>query len=55
MTVDKTHWKLARSNCNIIHGPHVSNFTEIYNFLGNLKISFEVKNKDQLYKIGNTS
>ena len=28
----------VRYNCNILHGPNVSNFNEIYNFLNNQKI-----------------
>jgi len=40
----------ARFNCNIIHGPKVSNFPEIYNFLDKNKISFKVKNENQLTK-----
>ena len=31
----------ARYNCNIIHGPKVSNFPEIYNLLDKSKISFK--------------
>ena len=38
----------ARHNCTIIHGPNVSNFTEIYNYLDKLKISFKVNNEIQL-------
>ena len=40
----------ARFNCNIIHGPKVSNFPEIYNLLNKNKISFKVKNQNQLIK-----
>ena len=39
----------ARHNCSIIHGPNVSNFTEIYEFLDRKKISIKVKNERQLY------
>ena len=39
----------ARHNCTIIHGPHVSNFTEIYNYLDKKKISFKKKNEKFLY------
>ena len=39
----------ARHNCSIIHGPNVSNFTEIYEFLDRKKISIKVKNESQLY------
>ena len=40
----------ARYNCNIIHGPKVSNFTEIYNLLAKNKISFRINNQSQLIK-----
>ena len=39
----------ARHNCSIIHGPNVSNFTEVYEFLDRKKISIKVKNESQLY------
>ena len=39
----------ARHNCSILHGPNVSNFTEIYEFLDRKKISIKVKNESQLY------
>ena len=39
----------ARHNCSIVHGPNVSNFTEIYEFLDKKKISIKVKNESQLY------
>ncbi len=40
----------ARDNCIIIHGPKVSNFTEIYDYLDSQKIAFKINNKNQLYK-----
>ena len=40
----------ARYNCNIIHGPNISNFYEIYNLLGKNKISFKVNSENQLIK-----
>ena len=40
----------ARYNCNIVHGPKVSNFHEIYGLLGKSKISFKVNNQSQLLK-----
>ena len=40
----------ARYNCNIIHGPNVKNFHEIYALLGKNKISFKVNNQSQLIK-----
>ena len=40
----------ARDNCLIIHGPHISNFKEIYDNLDNKKIAFKINNSNQLYK-----
>jgi len=40
----------ARYNCNIIHGPKVSNFYEIYKLLDKNKISFKANNQNQLKK-----
>ena len=37
----------VRYNCNILHGPNVFNFTEIYQFLNNQKISKKIKNLNQ--------
>ena len=34
----------TRYGCNILHGPNVENFTEIYKFLKKNKISSEIKN-----------
>ncbi len=41
----------ARYGCNILHGPNVSNFEEIYNFLNSQKISFKVKKPSGMIKI----
>ena len=41
----------VRYNCNIIHGPNVSNFYEIYNFLNNKKISKKIYNINQTVNI----
>ena len=41
----------ARYGCNILHGPSVENFKEIYEFLRNNKISSEVKNQNIAIKI----
>jgi len=38
----------VRYNCNILHGPNVSNFDEIYQFLNKHKISKKVKNLSQI-------
>ena len=40
----------ARFNCNILHGPNVSNFYEIYKLLDENKISFKINNRNQLTK-----
>jgi 3-deoxy-D-manno-octulosonic-acid transferase len=41
----------VRYNCNILHGPYVSNFNEIYNFLHKQKISKKVINLSQTTNI----
>ncbi len=41
----------VRYNCNILHGPNVSNFSEIYNFLNNQKISNKIYNIDHATNI----
>ena len=41
----------VRYNCNILHGPNVSNFNEIYKFLYNQKISKKVMNINQTIDI----
>ena len=40
--------EVAYNNSFIFHGPHVHNFTEIYNFLNKENISFEVKSEKEL-------
>ena len=37
----------VRYNCNILHGPNVFNFTEIYQFLNSQKISKKIQNLNQ--------
>ena len=44
----------ARYGCNILHGPNVSNFYEIYQFLRQNKISQRVSNENNLLKSLNT-
>ena len=39
----------ARYGCNILHGPNVSNFVEVYDYLKTLGITKEVKSSDDLY------
>ena len=45
----------ARYGCNILHGPNISNFKEIYKHLEKMNISKKIINKktmiDQLHKI----
>jgi len=41
----------VRYNCNILHGPNVSNFKEIYEFLYNQKISKKVININQTINV----
>jgi len=41
----------ARYGCNIFHGPYVSNFTEIYDYLDKIKISHKIKNKNYLFNV----
>ncbi len=43
----------VRYNCNILHGPNVSNFDEIYKFLYKQKISKRVSNLNQTTNILN--
>tara|TARA_B100000029_G_scaffold110409_1_gene102321 strand:- start:940 stop:2217 length:1278 start_codon:yes stop_codon:yes gene_type:complete len=38
----------ARLGCRIFHGPHISNFTEIYKYLKNLSVTKEVRNSKEL-------
>ena len=40
----------AMLGCNILHGPYVHNFREIYQFLGVNGISQKIKNQDHLIK-----
>ena len=41
----------VRYNCNIIHGPNVSNFNEIYRFLHKQKVSSRVVNLNQIINV----
>jgi 3-deoxy-D-manno-octulosonic-acid transferase len=41
----------VRYNCNILHGPNVTNFIEIYNFLNKQKISKKIQNINQATNI----
>jgi 3-deoxy-D-manno-octulosonic-acid transferase len=40
----------ANYNCNILHGPHTSNFSEIYKYLDKQKISKKINNVNQAVK-----
>ncbi|RPG13075.1 MAG: 3-deoxy-D-manno-octulosonic acid transferase [Pelagibacteraceae bacterium TMED232] len=41
----------ARYGCNILHGPNVSNFDEIYSFLNTQNISYGVSKRNEMYQI----
>ncbi len=41
----------ARIGCNILHGPNISNFKEIYNFLKKNKISSMINNQNQMINV----
>ena len=38
----------VRYGCNVIHGPNVWNFQEIYSLLGKYKVSNKIMNSEQL-------
>ncbi len=40
----------ARYGCNILHGPNISNFKEIYQFLNQNKISFRINSPNTMNK-----
>ena len=40
----------TRYGCNILHGPNVDNFKEIYKYLNNIKISSTIQNHSQTVK-----
>jgi 3-deoxy-D-manno-octulosonic-acid transferase len=40
----------ARYGCEVIHGPNINNFTEIYKLLQKINLSTKIKNKSQLIK-----
>jgi 3-deoxy-D-manno-octulosonic-acid transferase len=41
----------TRYGCNVIHGPHISNFNEIYNFLKRNKVSYKISNQNEMISI----
>ena len=41
----------ARYGCNILHGPNIQNFDEIYQFLKEKNVSHKVKNINEFYKV----
>ena len=41
----------TRYGCNILHGPNIQNFKEIYNLLEKLKLSNKIKNEKKLVEI----
>ena len=40
----------ARYGCEVIHGPNINNFTEIYKLLQKINLSTKIKNSAQLIK-----
>ncbi len=40
-----------RYGCNIFHGPYISNFREIYEFLKKRKLSNKINDQNQMIKI----
>ena len=38
----------VRYGCNVIHGPNIWNFAEIYSLLRKYEISYKIMNQDQL-------
>ncbi len=38
----------TRFGCNILHGPNIDNFKEIYKYLGDLNVSSKINNSSQL-------
>ena len=41
----------ARFGLNIIHGPNVSNFKDIFKLFSQKKISYQIKSQNQLFKV----
>ena len=40
----------ARHGCKVLHGPHIDNFRDIYNFLNQIKVSRKIQNEKSLTK-----
>ena len=40
----------TRYGCNILHGPNIDNFKEIYQYLNNIKIPSKIQNHSQTVK-----
>ena len=43
----------TRYGCNILHGPNVENFSEIYSYLNKLKLSSKINNHSSYQKADN--
>ena len=41
----------ARYGCKILHGPHTKNFTEVYELLKKINLTYKIKNSTQLVKL----
>ena len=44
----KTLWKQQEYGCRIFHGPHISNFKEIYGNLQKKNLSYKITNQNHL-------
>ena len=40
----------ARHGCKVLHGPHIDNFRDIYNFLNQIKVSRKIQSEKRLTK-----
>ena len=40
----------ARHGCKVLHGPHIDNFRDIYNFLNQIKVSRKIQSEKSLTK-----
>ena len=38
----------SRFGCNVLHGPNIGNFTEIYNFLKRNKMAQKIRNQNEM-------
>ena len=45
----------TRYGCEVFHGPHTENFTEVYRLLKKINLSYKINNSTQLFKLLNQS